>query len=143
MIDEENSSITFIDYEFASHNHIAYDLAYHFCEMEADYHSDNPHVIHYSKYPGLEERQRFIYIYLSSDGKKPSNIEVEQLVNVAEKYTLACHLFYGLWGLLWNAIRTADFDCKEYARQRLEQYWSKKITLLDSSSIISQNGICQ
>jgi thiamine kinase-like enzyme len=40
------------DYEYASYNPIAYDLANHFCEMAADYHSDTPHVLDYSKYPG-------------------------------------------------------------------------------------------
>lgn len=93
------------DYEYASYNPIAYDLANHFCEMAADYHSDTPHVLDYSKYPGkvilhdislsvlhtqytivtvltdsdiivfndnflpdVEERQRFVYVYLSSKG---------------------------------------------------------------------------
>ena len=40
------------DYEYASYNPIAYDIANHFCEMVADYHSDTPHVLDYSKYPG-------------------------------------------------------------------------------------------
>ncbi|MCI34731.1 kinase superfamily protein, partial [Trifolium medium] len=51
MMDEETRSITIIDYEYASYNPIAYDLANHFCEMAADYHSDTPHVLDYSKYP--------------------------------------------------------------------------------------------
>ncbi|OIW14230.1 hypothetical protein TanjilG_21370 [Lupinus angustifolius] len=124
MIDEETRSITLIDYEYASYNPIAYDLANHFCEMTANYHSDNPHVLDYSKYPG----------------KKPSNIEVEQLVTAAEKYTLANHLFWGLWGVISSYVNTIDFDYKEYARQRFQQYWLKKPTLLDSSRIISQDG---
>ncbi|KAE9592507.1 putative phosphotransferase with an alcohol group as acceptor [Lupinus albus] len=138
MMDEETRSITLIDYEYASYNPIAYDLANHFCEMAANYHSDNPHVLDYNKYPGLEERQRFINIYLSSEGKKPSNIEVEHLLNAAEKYTLANHLFWGLWGVISSYINTIDFDYKEYARQRFQQYWLKKPILLDSPSIISQ-----
>ncbi|TKY46085.1 choline kinase 2 [Spatholobus suberectus] len=141
MIDEDTKAITLIDYEYASYNPIAYDLANHFCEMVANYHSDEPHVLDYSTYPGLEERQRFVYNYLSSEGKKPSNSEVEQLVNLAEKYTLANHLFWGLWGLISSYINTIDFDYKEYARQRFQQYWLKKPTLLDSPSIISQDGI--
>jgi len=40
------------DYEYASYNPIAYDLANHFCEMVANYHSDQPHVLDYTKYPG-------------------------------------------------------------------------------------------
>jgi len=39
------------DYEYASYNPVAYDLANHFCEMVANYHSDQPHVLDYTKYP--------------------------------------------------------------------------------------------
>ena len=42
----------FQDYEYASYNPVAYDIANHFCEMVADYHSETPHVLDYSKYPG-------------------------------------------------------------------------------------------
>ena len=106
----------------------------------------------------------------SCAGKKPSKTEVDQLVNVAEKYTLASHLFWGLWGLisvsffliyfyffgyskgyfsllsvtlcvLQSYVNAIDFDYKEYARQRFQQYWLKKPTLLDSPSITSQDGI--
>jgi hypothetical protein len=41
------------DYEYASFNPVAYDIANHFCEMAADYHSANPHILDYSKYPGI------------------------------------------------------------------------------------------
>ncbi|KAK7270407.1 hypothetical protein RIF29_23515 [Crotalaria pallida] len=141
MMDEETRSITIIDYEYASYNPIAYDLANHFCEMAADYHSDTPHVLDYTKYPELEERQRFIRIYLSSEGKKPSNAKVEQLVNATEKYTLANHLFWGLWGLISSYVNKIDFDYKEYARQRFQQYWIRKAALLDSPSIVSQDEV--
>lgn len=40
------------DYEYASYNPIAFDIANHFCEMAANYHSETPHVLDYSKYPG-------------------------------------------------------------------------------------------
>jgi len=42
------------DYEYASFNPVAYDIANHFCEMAADYHSEKPHVLDYNKYPGTE-----------------------------------------------------------------------------------------
>ncbi|RZR80054.1 hypothetical protein BHM03_00005964 [Ensete ventricosum] len=66
MIDEE----TRVDYEYASFNPVAYDLANHFCEMAADYHSETPHILDYSKYPDHEERQRFVKLYLGSSGKE-------------------------------------------------------------------------
>lgn len=40
------------DYEYASYNPVAYDIANHFCEMAADYHTDTPHILDFSKYPG-------------------------------------------------------------------------------------------
>ncbi|KAK4253074.1 hypothetical protein QN277_010896 [Acacia crassicarpa] len=131
MMDKDTRSITIIDYEYASYNPIAYDLANHFCEMAADYQTDTPHLLDYTKYPDFEERQRFVKIYLSAEGNKPSNAEVEQLMNDAEKYTLANHLFWGLWGLISSYVNKIDFDYKEYARQRFQQYWLKKFTLLD------------
>ncbi|XP_059631515.1 probable choline kinase 1 isoform X2 [Cornus florida] len=68
MIDEETRSMTLIDYEYANYNPVAYDLANHFCEMVANYHSETPHLLDYSRYPSLEERRRFVHIYLSSAG---------------------------------------------------------------------------
>ncbi|KAJ6945353.1 hypothetical protein NC651_000415 [Populus alba x Populus x berolinensis] len=133
MIDEETRSITIIDYEYASYNPIAFDIANHFCEMTADYHTDTPHILDYSKYPGLEERQRFLHIYLSSSGGLPSDIELEQLLENVEKYKLACHLFWGLWGIISEHVNEIDFDYMEYARQRFEQYCLRKPALLGSS----------
>jgi thiamine kinase-like enzyme len=42
------------DYEYASFNPVAYDIANHFCEMAADYHSEKPHILDYDKYPGTK-----------------------------------------------------------------------------------------
>lgn len=49
------------DYEYASYNPIAYDLANHFCEMMANYHSDTPHILDYTLYPGTMTYQRNDY----------------------------------------------------------------------------------
>uniref|UniRef100_A0A5B6Z513 Putative choline kinase 2 isoform X3 n=1 Tax=Davidia involucrata TaxID=16924 RepID=A0A5B6Z513_DAVIN len=131
--DEETRSITIIDYEYASYNPIAYDIANHFCEMAADYHTETPHILDFSKYPGLEERQRFVRIYLSSSGDQPSDLEMEELVQDIEKYTLASHLLWGLWGIISEHVNEIDFYYMEYARQRFEQYWLRKPELLGSS----------
>ncbi len=40
------------DYEYSSYNPVAYDIANHFCEMAADYHTETPHILDYTKYPG-------------------------------------------------------------------------------------------
>uniref|UniRef100_A0A7C9A171 Choline kinase 2 n=1 Tax=Opuntia streptacantha TaxID=393608 RepID=A0A7C9A171_OPUST len=132
MIDEETRSITLIDYEYASYNPVAFDIANHFCEMAADYHTETPHILDYSKYPGLEERYRFVRMYLSSSGDNPSNDDVKQLLEDVEKYTLASHLFWGLWGIISEHVNEIDFEYLEYGRQRFQQYWLKKPELLGS-----------
>nr|GLL18407.1 probable choline kinase 3 [Ipomoea trifida] len=129
----EDKAITFIDYEYACYNPIAYDFANHFCEMAANYHTDTPHVLDYSRYPGSDERRTFISSYMSSAGNYPSDEEVEKLADIAEKYTLANHLFWGLWGVISAQVNTIDFNYMEYSRQRFEQYWLTKPELLGNS----------
>ncbi|GMH31626.1 hypothetical protein Nepgr_033470 [Nepenthes gracilis] len=133
MIADETKTITLIDYEYASYNPVAFDLANHFCEMAADYHTEKPHILDYSKYPGLEERQRFVRAYLGASGNEPGEEEVEELIQDTEKYTLANHILWGLWGIMSARVNKIDFNYTEYARQRFHQYWLRKPMLLDES----------
>ncbi|KAK9156601.1 hypothetical protein Scep_003175 [Stephania cephalantha] len=117
MMDEETRSITIIDYEYAGHNPVAFDIANHFCEMAADYHTDTPHILDFTKYPGDE----------------PSDFEVEELLQDIRKYTLTSHLLWGLWGIISAHVNKIDFDYMEYARQRFQQYWLTKPVIVGSS----------
>ncbi|KAG0465465.1 hypothetical protein HPP92_019629 [Vanilla planifolia] len=126
MMDEETRQITIIDYEYASYNPIAYDIANHFCEMAADYHTDTPHILDYSKYPDLEERKRFVEAYLRSSGEEPTKEECEKFLRSIDQYSLASHLIWGLWGIISEHVNEIDFDYMEYARQRFEQFRLKK-----------------
>ena len=134
MLDEDTKSVTIIDYEYASYNPVAYDIANHFCEMAANYHTETPHVLDYRKYPDFEERERFIRAYLRSSGEQPSESEVENLLQAVEKYTLANHLFWGIWGIISGQVNTIEFDYKEYAKQRFQEYWARKPYLLSSDA---------
>ncbi|KAG1335473.1 putative choline kinase 2 [Cocos nucifera] len=122
MIDEDTRQ----DYEYASFNPIAYDLANHFCEMAADYHTETPHVLDFNKYPDYEERKRFVQTYLSSSGETPNLVEVDNLLELIEKYALASHLVWGLWGIISERVNDIDFNYMEYAKQRFQQYWLRK-----------------
>lgn len=130
MIDENTRSITLIDYEYAGYNPVPYDLANHFCEWAANYHTDTPHVLDYNMYPDLEERRRFVQSYLSSAGNEVQDGEVDEVIEDVEKYSLANHLFWGLWGIISDYVNHIDFDYIEYARQRFRQYWLRKPQLL-------------
>uniref|UniRef100_J3M979 Choline kinase N-terminal domain-containing protein n=1 Tax=Oryza brachyantha TaxID=4533 RepID=J3M979_ORYBR len=133
MIDEETKSLTIIDYEYASFGPVAYDIANHFCEMAADYHSERPHILDYTKYPDSDERKQFVQSYLSSSGEEPDEENVNNLIKSIEKYTLASHLVWGLWGIISEHVNDIDFDYMEYARQRFQQYWLKKHSILSMS----------
>ncbi|XP_047338099.1 probable choline kinase 2 [Impatiens glandulifera] len=132
MIDEETNSLTLIDYEYASYNPVAYDIANHFCEMAADYHTDTPHILDYTKYPNVDERQRFLRAYLNSADNQTKNLELDDLIRDVEMYTLASHLLWGLWGIISEHVNDIDFDYIEYARQRFREYWRRKVILLGS-----------
>ncbi|KAL1300679.1 hypothetical protein HN51_045333 [Arachis hypogaea] len=132
MIDEETKSLTLIDYEYASYNPIAYDIANHFCEMAANYHTETPHILDYSKYPDLEERRLFVETYLRSSGEEQIDSKVEQLLDDIENFTLANHLFWGFWGIISEHVNSIDFDYKEYANQRFQDYWLRKQYLMSS-----------
>lgn len=132
MIDEESRQVTLIDYEYASFNPMAYDIANHFCEMTANYHTETPHILDYDKYPDLEERKRFVRTYLSSSGENLDDLKVENLLQAIEKYTVASHLVWGLWGIISEHVNEIDFDYVEYARQRFRQYSLRKQALLAS-----------
>ncbi|KAE9446590.1 hypothetical protein C3L33_21512, partial [Rhododendron williamsianum] len=143
MMNEETRSITLIDYEYSSYNPVAYDLANHFCEMAANYHTETPHVLDYSVYPGKRFSVYSCYLIASififspclayKLRNQPSDNEVEQLMDDAEKYTLANHLFWGLWGIISSYVNHIDFDYMEYARQRLQQFWLTKPKLLGTT----------
>ncbi|KAJ8470921.1 hypothetical protein OPV22_025264 [Ensete ventricosum] len=132
MIDEESRQVTIIDYEYASFNPVAYDLANHFCEMAANYHTETPHILDFNKYPDVEERKRFIQIYLTTSGESLKDTEVEKMLQAIEKYALASHLLWGLWGVISEHVNEIDFEYMDYARQRFQQYWLMKPKLLGS-----------
>ncbi|MCL7028702.1 hypothetical protein MKW94_006830 [Papaver nudicaule] len=136
MMDEDTNVVTIIDYEYASYNPVAYDLANHFCEMAADYHTETPHILDFNKYPDSEERKRFTRAYLSSSGDQPTDVDVDALVEDVEKYTLASNLVWGLWGIISAHANDIDFDYMEYAKQRFQQYQLRKakFLLIDSSN---------
>jgi hypothetical protein len=59
-------SVCLIDYEYAGFNPIAFDVANHWCEWAADYHTDTPHILDYSRVPSPQQQQLFVEAYLAT-----------------------------------------------------------------------------
>ena len=61
-----DAHIRLIDYEYAGVNPVAFDLANHWCEYAADYHTDVPHLLDFSKFPNPEHREGWIHAYVET-----------------------------------------------------------------------------
>ena len=55
-----------IDYEYAGYNPVAYDVANHWCEYAADYHTQAPHVMDYSRLPDKALQLVFLRAYVNA-----------------------------------------------------------------------------
>lgn len=78
-------ALTFIDYEYSGFNPVAYDIANHWCEWAADYHTDQPHVLDFSKLPNEEQQQAFVEDHLRAllVGLGVSAADLEELAAAA------------------------------------------------------------
>jgi hypothetical protein len=56
--------LTLIDYEYSGFNPVAFDIANHWCEWAADYHTQEPHVLDFDKVPDEQQRRAFVEAYL-------------------------------------------------------------------------------
>eukprot|EP00158_Paraphelidium_tribonemae_P008319 Partr_v1_DN28550_c1_g1_i10_m73565 putative choline kinase len=61
-----SKDIMLIDFEYACYNYRGFDIANHFCEWAADYHTDTPHVMHFDRMPNQEQQLRFFNSYLDA-----------------------------------------------------------------------------
>ncbi|KAG0151639.1 hypothetical protein CROQUDRAFT_667891 [Cronartium quercuum f. sp. fusiforme G11] len=132
--DRAHEQILVIDFEYASANPRAFDIANHFHEWCADYHhpSHAHSLTHHSPYPTLSERQRFYRAYLNQPESEPSQLEhVNRLEKEVSRWSPASHAMWALWGLVqaqddikdrlahWNGEVEVEFDYLSYSIERV------------------------
>jgi len=61
---QASDPIRLIDYEYAGSSPIAFDIANHWSEWAADYHSDTPSVLDFSRLPQADQQTLFVAAYL-------------------------------------------------------------------------------
>ncbi|KAI1317127.1 hypothetical protein EDD11_009014 [Mortierella claussenii] len=64
---DESGELVVIDFEYAGYNTRAFDIANHFCEWTADYHSDRPSVLYPERYPTKAEQLNFLEAYMEAE----------------------------------------------------------------------------
>lgn len=139
------STVSFIDYEYATPCPAAFDIANHFAEwggLSCDY----------SVLPTRSQRRAFVQEYLASFARHspcPTSEEAEgsddsEHTDVSERSSDAESmdvwetrlfeevdlfrgvpgLYWGVWGLIQAEISQIDFDYGTYAEVRLSEYWA-------------------
>lgn len=141
IYNKEKGAVTFIDYEYADYNFQALDIGNHFCEF-AGVEKYEPHL-----YPDKDFQLRWLRDYLEAwhevNGWNEEDItdeSVEILYIQVTKFSLAAHLFWGIWALIQSAHSMLDFDFLGYAKERIDEYFARKEEFLSLEFPQACNG---
>lgn len=113
----ERGQVTFIDYEYASFNHQAFDIGNHFTEFAGIDEID------YGRYPEREFQLRWLRVYLEEfTGGPCSDDDVERLYVQVNQFALSAHFLWTIWALIQAEHSTIDFDFIQFGQNRYEEY---------------------
>lgn len=129
------TTVTFIDYEYATPSPAAFDIANHFAEW-GGFNCD------FSVLPTRTQRREFIVEYIDSyfdllEKKRPGTAaavdragEVEALLAEVDHFRGVPGFYWGIWALIQATISEIDFDYASYAETRLGEYyaWRAEVT---------------
>ncbi|XP_023949336.1 ethanolamine kinase [Bicyclus anynana] len=124
IYNESKGTVSFIDYEYASYNYQAYDIANHFNEF-VGISIDN---MDYSRYPSKDFQMNWIRVYLAEylDSPSPPQTQVEDIYKEVQRLSLVSHFKWGIWSLVQYELSAIDFDFGGYAEMRLNRYFEEK-----------------
>ena len=125
-----------MDFEYASPNSAAFDIANHFHEWTANYHSNTPHLLEPEAYPTVGERRNFYRSYISQSlaavdtCSSLSDEEIEERLVRLDRQVRVCspasHAMWAVWGVVQarEMVEGRDgepeFDYLGYASCRME-----------------------
>ena len=107
---EDLQTVQFIDYEYGKPNYQPFDIANHFDEFAG---VDPVSLDYASLYPDPAFQKAWIrhYLFHFNDQKCAiKDAEVEKMYNLVNEFSLAPHLFWGLWSLYQDCNSKIDFD---------------------------------
>jgi len=142
----DHHQIIVVDFEYASPNPAAFDIANHFHEWTANYHGATPHVLDLVRYPSHTERRTFLTAYLtnraSPDAPAFADLspaarerELAELEKTVRAWSPSSHAMWAVWGLVQARedvqARTAqpEFDYINYARCRMSAFYRELVAL--------------
>ena len=92
-----------------------------------DYGKDAGDCMDWSLYPTPDKQALFLAAYLDMDVASP---EVEALGREVARFSLACHLLWGIWSLLSALNTNIDYDYVAYGTGRLRRYQQTRCAIL-------------
>ncbi|RLU19943.1 hypothetical protein DMN91_008502 [Ooceraea biroi] len=125
--------LVLIDFEYCSYNYRGFDIANHFAEWQYDYTASEYPFFHErpAGSPTKEQKLDFIRAYLRTLGKEGS-LEEERTMMEVRIFSLASHLFWGLWSIVNAKLSQIPFGYWDYAASRLRNYMYLKDKILAS-----------
>ena len=126
-----------VDFEYASPNPAAFDIANHFHEWTADYHSSTPWKLNFSDYPSHRQRMSFYEAYLYGiSGTRPTDEQLRLLEFQVKAWSPASHAMWAIWGIVQarEELETgedAEFDYLRYAECRLNAFRDGAVALMN------------
>ncbi|XP_011685106.1 PREDICTED: choline/ethanolamine kinase isoform X2 [Wasmannia auropunctata] len=133
MQNTRNPKLVLIDFEYCSYNYRGFDVANHFAEWQYDYTAPEYPFFHErpAAGPTKEQKLNFIRAYLRTLGKEGS-LEEERIMMEVRIFSLASHLFWGLWSVVNAKLSQIPFGYWDYAASRLKNYLYLKEKFLTS-----------
>ncbi|XP_018345895.1 PREDICTED: choline/ethanolamine kinase isoform X2 [Trachymyrmex septentrionalis] len=134
--------LVLIDFEYCSYNYRGFDIANHFAEWQYDYTTPDYPFFHErpTAGPTKEQKLNFIRAYLRTLSKEGS-LEEERIMMEVRIFSLASHLFWGLWSIVNAKLSQIPFGYWDYATCRLKNYMYLKEKLLISGLPGSDNTL--
>ncbi|KAI0308251.1 kinase-like domain-containing protein [Multifurca ochricompacta] len=142
----DHHQIIVVDFEYASPNPAAFDIANHFHEWTANYHGSTPHVLDASRYPSLAERRTFLTAYLENRATPDTPAfldlspaarerELVALEKTVRAWSPSSHAMWAVWGLVQAredvqaCVVQPEFDYVNYARCRMASFYRELAAL--------------
>ncbi|XP_012270686.1 choline/ethanolamine kinase isoform X2 [Orussus abietinus] len=136
------SELVLIDFEYCSYNYRGFDVANHFVEWQYDY-TEAEYPFYRERGdagPSKEQKLTFIKSYLKTMGKQGPAEEQRMLAEI-KMFSLASHLFWGLWSIVNAKLSQIPFGYWDYAVSRLKNYQYLKEKILVSGPIFPDGGV--
>eukprot|EP00898_Chlorokybus_atmophyticus_P006272 jgi/Chlat1/6646/Chrsp49S06123 len=119
MHNTSTGEMQIIDFEYGCYNFRGFDLGNHFNEY-AGFDCD------YTKYPSKDAQYHFFRHYLHDDPAQATEKELQGCYIETQVYSLASHMYWGIWAIVQARYSPIDFDYLSYSKMRWEEYYKRK-----------------